>query len=1665
MMLAYAAANLGWDVHFFTDHRPSFLDDLEPLAPGQLKLHASANFMRTIPTQTFDWVFVIPTGIFLPEFYEGCLDFARAAGARIGLINFETGTWFNARAPEPRDPRLWDYWRRVCVEGALVLSSARESNVWARGFYGAPQGEIRFEVWQPPVNSIAAQRFDGLEKDGSVVAFVRPQDTHKGSELLTRLDPHLFRDRTLNIISGREVPAHFRAAIAKQLSAAQNARAFFYLRISDQHKFRLLTSARAVLFPSLFEGYGYPPIEAAYSGTECAVFDLPVLRETVGGIARFAPTPDMAGFESATAAALSAPERRAELREAVFEISDFHRCAVRLGDILLRSADRIAPLPPRRFRVSIGPFAKTAPEPPETVDRNAPTAPFPPYVVSAFATTGGESLLTLRAWFAANATALEASLADSVALPIATEFSAKAFQGMREARLYVLAPKDSLGQRILITARAGLENCGAPIEARIDQIAPANELRPVLAGVSEDQAGPSGRRIRGWALAREPLSEALFCADGKAWFSVAIDRERRDIGVKFPAYGTAQCEFLTEIPAAVEPDRGKALLFCISSVGGSKRAVDALVGWPPAPKAYYAEGANVKLAVLGSSDVVRPPRAVAREDRAIARPRRPRIGEITLAGLNDSHWRNGVALAGGPGRLGAVALPKGANLELVKLGAVLRFASGRAQRIVAVEQGETFSIVTLDGTLEPGSEGPARKVAVHDGDWTPSYGSSFVVFPWTDTRWWRGVWSVRDSRFQRGFTIKTSDANHCGLTVGATLRFAASGEREIEALDESNGNTRVWLNGRIRPFADMAPNAIIVVDSGDSQDDIGLVFQFVDAERNSIVIDAAEAHKIRKGVALRFAEETARVLAVRKEGNRLHVTLNRRLKASRRRKRTTVCLVDEADLTSGSVAPYRFQGYNLRAKDSFFRTLALDAVKLGAAVYAAKPLPFVQRRALVISAVSPSPANQGNRCVTRNLIRHLIDLGFQCDVVVQNWVDAAAAADEFGPNARFLVAGYPDWEKSESRTLRKSIADAAQRLQENALDARVARKIDFDSSQYHPYFIVRDETVELARALYRQHAYDAVVVNYTHMIRVAEELQDIRPLPPTAVFTHDALSRLPREFGGKKLDLMYRACSDDVERDVLNAIPGATIVAISTSEAEYFEEIGVENPIVVVEYDAAEEMAPYIVPDDAFERRRMIFHGSANSMNVAGLNWFVDECWAQILAAVPDARLVVCGRVGAVWKPELPGIEIVGELPRDEMIQLCSRSSVAINPCVAGTGLKIKTVEMAALALPAVCLPTAVDGLQDIADKFAIVAEDGDSFAAGCIALMTDRERWIRLRSRALEVATHRFRAKTVYGKLDEAMGWDHVPPLAASREPDSSDDDGLPEIANPVSILKHEPNHEAAQFALGKSLAHGGHSEVGWTMVDQVASSRRGDWRTAMEAAEIGLQVGAPWRAAIYAARMVAQRPTQLPGYLLMGRALLACNLPAEAVEALEQGLMVAPFDAEAQRLLVEALTRAKREGEVEKWRARPTFAFALGQYLAFRPSMPGLAIRGFDIDPDGALSLSAGEGAVLLPAPHGVARRLSAALDIAKPKHLGADVEIDITLEWARCNGLVRAKGPGVQTVTLEADADVFASGFARLGLRIVAAAPLDEPLQLIGIAVDAQQIAEVDTVLETA
>jgi glycosyltransferase involved in cell wall biosynthesis len=74
--------------------------------------------------------------------------------------------------------------------------------------------------------------------------------------------------------------------------------------IPDEDLPALLTGAEALLYPSRYEGFGLPPLEAMACGTPALVSDIPVLRESAEGRAEYLPAGDVRAWADGLRAAL-----------------------------------------------------------------------------------------------------------------------------------------------------------------------------------------------------------------------------------------------------------------------------------------------------------------------------------------------------------------------------------------------------------------------------------------------------------------------------------------------------------------------------------------------------------------------------------------------------------------------------------------------------------------------------------------------------------------------------------------------------------------------------------------------------------------------------------------------------------------------------------------------------------------------------------------------------------------------------------------------------------------------------------------------------------------------------------------------------------------------------------------------------------------------------------------------------------------------------------------------------------------------------------------------------------------------------------------------------------------------------------------------------------------
>jgi alpha-1,3-rhamnosyl/mannosyltransferase len=146
------------------------------------------------------------------------------------------------------------------------------------------------------------------------VSTLEPRKNLKTILLAFAALPESFRHQWPLVVAGsqgwKSTDIH---ATAAPLVAEGSVRILGY--VADADLPWLYAGALLFLFPSIYEGFGLPVVEAMASGVPVAASDIPVLREIAGDSAQFVPATDVSGWSAAIRNLVENSTRRHALRQ------------------------------------------------------------------------------------------------------------------------------------------------------------------------------------------------------------------------------------------------------------------------------------------------------------------------------------------------------------------------------------------------------------------------------------------------------------------------------------------------------------------------------------------------------------------------------------------------------------------------------------------------------------------------------------------------------------------------------------------------------------------------------------------------------------------------------------------------------------------------------------------------------------------------------------------------------------------------------------------------------------------------------------------------------------------------------------------------------------------------------------------------------------------------------------------------------------------------------------------------------------------------------------------------------------------------------------------------------------------------------------------------------
>jgi glycosyltransferase involved in cell wall biosynthesis len=238
------------------------------------------------------------------------------------------------------------------------------------------------------------------------------------------------------------------------------------------------------------------------------------------------------------------------------------------------------------------------------------------------------------------------------------------------------------------------------------------------------------------------------------------------------------------------------------------------------------------------------------------------------------------------------------------------------------------------------------------------------------------------------------------------------------------------------------------------------------------------------------------------------------------------------------------------------------------------------------------------------------------------------------------------------------------------------------------------------------------------------------------ILTHDVFYKRIASFQEIGVSVEGGSWNSEIEAEQLRKAD--VLLAIQKQDAEVLKQMAPQCQVITMPKAAK----PYIQTTKQVPGR-CLFVGTGADHNYQGLQWFLDNVWAKIIHLHPGSSLNICGSICDLIKNNYPNVRLLGIV--EDLKPEYSAAEVCLIPLLAGSGLKIKTIEAMSYGRACVSTSVGIQGISEIADKSVLVADTADDFALSVNALLTNANQRKLMEEQAYRYVTENLSPQSVY--------------------------------------------------------------------------------------------------------------------------------------------------------------------------------------------------------------------------------------------------------------------------------------------------------------------------------
>lgn len=209
----------------------------------------------------------------------------------------------------------------------------------------------------------------------------------------------------------------------------------------------------------------------------------------------------------------------------------------------------------------------------------------------------------------------------------------------------------------------------------------------------------------------------------------------------------------------------------------------------------------------------------------------------------------------------------------------------------------------------------------------------------------------------------------------------------------------------------------------------------------------------------------------------------------------------------------------------------------------------------------------------------------------------------------------------------------------------------------------------------------AIYANYIFMSRTFDWID---PKIVKIIDTHDVFSSKDEKVRQYGIDTYTMSPYDEA----FLAKKSDVIIAIQKEERALLKAMLPQKDVITLGVEVTLDPIKF---SNKVNENVVLFVASSNPMNIKGLFDFFAFAWPIVKREIPSAEFWVVGAVGESLIKIPDGVKVLGKV--DDLRDYYTASKVVINPAIAGTGLKIKTIEALGYGRPVVCWDAGIDGV------------------------------------------------------------------------------------------------------------------------------------------------------------------------------------------------------------------------------------------------------------------------------------------------------------------------------------------------------------------------------------